>query len=189
MDADTLQRAVTTCRPIVASVRSEQLDDPTPCQSWKVRDLINHMVDAPTFAAVVMEKGSWSEQPGGPVDHASGDFLTAYDEATLRAVASFRADGALSKMLSLPFGEMPGGVFVNIATGDAFTHGWDLAKATGSSTDLNPELATEILETIRPMVPDEFRGQEGEKPFGLEIAVSPDATPADQLAGFLGRQP
>jgi uncharacterized protein (TIGR03086 family) len=91
--------------------------------------------------------------------------------------------------VTLPFGEMPGGVFVNIATGDAFAHGWDLAKATGASTDLSPELATEILDSVRPLLPDAFRGKDGESPFGPEVAVPADAAPADQLAGFLGRQP
>jgi uncharacterized protein (TIGR03086 family) len=130
VNADTFQQAVTASRPVVAAVRPEQLDDPTPCRLWKVRDLINHMIDAPTFAAIVMETGDFSNQTDESVDHAAGDYLTDYDAATSRAIASFRAEGAMSKLVKLPFGELPGAGFVNIAISDAFAHGWDLAKAT-----------------------------------------------------------
>jgi uncharacterized protein (TIGR03086 family) len=189
VDADTMQRAVKTSREIVTSVQPEQMDDGTPCKSWKVRDLLNHMIDAPTFAATVMETGDWSSQPGDSVDHASGDYVAAYDEATARAIASFRANGALSKIVKLPFAEVPGAAFASIATGDAFVHGWDLAKATGRSTDFDPELATEILVAIRPMLSDQLRGPEGQAPFGPEVKASAEASPADKLAAFLGRQP
>ena len=56
--------------------------------------------------------------------------------------------------MQLPFAELPGGVYVNIATTDTFTHGWDLAKATGQSTDLDPELATQLLAFAQGFVSD-----------------------------------
>jgi uncharacterized protein (TIGR03086 family) len=189
VDADTLQRAVKTSREIVASVRPDQMDDLTPCKSWKVRDLLNHMIDAPTFAATVMETGDWTNDSGESFDHASGDYLADYDAATAHAIAAFRADGALSRMVKLPFGELPGAAFASIATGDAFVHGWDLAKATGRPTDFDPELAGEILVAVRPMLPDQMRGSDGLAPFGPEIKVSAEASPGDKLAAFLGRQP
>ncbi|MFZ0666494.1 MAG: TIGR03086 family metal-binding protein [Acidimicrobiales bacterium] len=189
MDADSFQRAVKTSRSFVTSVNPLQLDEATPCRSWRVRDLINHMVDAPTFAARVMETGSWKNGSDVSVDFASGDYVSAYDEATSRAIASFRVDGAMAKVVTLPFGDMPGAVFLNIAVGDAFAHGWDLAKATGHSTDLDPELAAEILQAVRPLLPDQMRGSDGQSPFGPEVEVATDASAADRLAGFLGRHP
>jgi uncharacterized protein (TIGR03086 family) len=189
MDANDLQQAVTSARPILASVRPEHMDLPTPCQSWKIRDLVNHMIDAPTFAAIVMETGDWQNQSEESVDHAAGDYLAAYDAATARAIGSFRAEGALSKLVTLPFGDIPGAVYACIATGDAFAHGWDLAKATGKRTDLDPELAGELLAVVGPLLPEQMRGPDGQAPFGPEVAVPDDAPAADRLAGFLGRQP
>ena len=147
------------------------------------------MIDAPTFAATVMETGDWKNGSGESVDHASSDYLAAYDAATSRALAAFRADGALSQVVTLPFGDMPGEAFANIATGDVFVHGWDLARATGLPADLDPELATEILVAVAPMLPDQMRGEDGKAPFGPRVEVSADASPADKLAGFLGRHP
>lgn len=75
---------------------------------------------------------------------------------------------------------------MGLATVDHFTHAWALARATGQSTNLNPELAEQLLTAARAMVSPEFRGPEG-APFGLEVAVDPSACAADRLAGFLGR--
>jgi len=184
-----MQRAVTASRSVVTSVTPDQMDRPTPCQSWKVRDLINHMIEAPTFAAIVMENGEFISSGSDPVDHSAGDYVAAYDAATTRAVAGFSEDGALEKMVKLPFGEMPGGIFINIAVGDAFMHGWDLAKATGQATDLDPDLAAEILEAVAPLLPEQMRGPDGQTPFGYKVEVASDADAIDRLAGFLGREP
>jgi len=71
-------------------------------------------------------------------------------------------------------------------TSDVLTHAWDLATATGQSTDLDPELAAEQLAAVRAFVAPEFRGPG--KPFGDEQPCSSGHTPADQLAAFLGRK-
>jgi uncharacterized protein (TIGR03086 family) len=189
MQAEDLRRAVVSSRSVLAGVRADQLDDPTPCRSWKVRDLINHMVEAPQFAALVMETGGWPDRGDEDADHAAGDYLAAYDAATARAVRAFQAEGAMSKLVRLPFAELPGSVYASIAVGDAFAHGWDLAKATGVAADLDPGLAEELIAALGPLLPEQLRGPEGQAAFGPAVAVPDDAPAADRLAGFLGRQP
>jgi uncharacterized protein (TIGR03086 family) len=95
----------------------------------------------------------------------------------------------MDRIVKMPFGELPGSVFMTIATGDAFMHGWDLAKSIGGDTNLNPELATELLESVGPLLPDQLRGPDGQAPFGPLVEVPADAPAADRLAGFLGRRP
>jgi len=190
MDADSFARAVRSSRPVLVAVRPEQLDDATPCASWKVRDLINHMVEAPDFAATVASTRDFSNHQGGDADHASGDYLAAYDASTNRAIDAFRGEGALEGSVKMPFGELPTAAFATIATGDAFVHGWDLAKATGQAVNtLDPVLAEELLVEVLPLLPDEIRGADGAAPFGPRVEVADDAPAADKLAGFLGRHP
>jgi DNA-directed RNA polymerase specialized sigma24 family protein len=38
---------------------------------------------------------------------------------------------------------------MSLAATDQFTHGWDLARALGHPTDLDPELAGELLTRAR----------------------------------------
>lgn len=122
-------------------------------------------------------------------DFAAGDFTTTFNQGAKRAVTAFSAGGVMDKTMRLPFGDLPGGMFVLVAAVDTFTHGWDLAKATGQATDLNPLLATRLLENARAALPDELRGPEGQAPFGPRVEIAEPSCPADELAGFLGRQP
>jgi uncharacterized protein (TIGR03086 family) len=63
-------------------------------------------------------------------------------------------------------------------------HGWDLATATGQSTDLDPELGQAAFDFARDNL-ERFRG----RGFGPEVPVSEDAPLYDRLAGSCGRQP
>jgi len=41
---DLLERTTTAASRVVANVKPNQLDNPTPCTEWTVRDLLNHMI-------------------------------------------------------------------------------------------------------------------------------------------------
>jgi uncharacterized protein (TIGR03086 family) len=190
VNADDLQRAVASTRSVMASVRPEHMHNPTPCGAWTVRDLLVHMIDAPAFTAVVMETGDATAYSGAPVDPAAGDCVAHYDAATSRALAAFRAEGAMSKLVTLPaVGELPGADFVVLATCDAFVHGWDLAQATGLPASFDAELATGVLDAVRPLITEPTRDADGGALFKLEVEVPSGASPMDRLAGFLGRRP
>jgi uncharacterized protein (TIGR03086 family) len=189
MSVETLEKAFASTAGVLANVKADQLDDPTPCASWKVRDLINHIVGGTTFFAVAAETGAAPGRGGPRTDFTAGDFNAAFEQGAKRAVAAFRADGAMDKIMTVPIGQVPGSIFVNIAATDAFAHGWDLAQATGQSTQLDPVLAAQLLEGAKMALPDALRGADGEAPFGPRVEVSESAPPADQLAGFLGRTP
>jgi uncharacterized protein (TIGR03086 family) len=185
MDIDGLRQAIDTTRGVLRDVRADQLDAPTSCASWKVSDVINHVVGGQYFFSSAMR----GEAPAGEApDFAAGDFVTMFDEGAAACIAAFESEGAMERIVKLPFGEMPGSAFLGIAATDTLTHGWDVARATGQSTDLSPELATRVLAEIRPAISDGFRGEDGKAPFGPEQTAPPDASNADRLAAFLGRR-
>ena len=189
MSADLLEQAFASTARVLGNVKPNQLDDPTPCASWKIRELLNHVVGGTIFFATVAETGQPPAIGESPPDFSNGDYCAAFEQGAERAVAAFRAEGAMEKQMTLPFGQLPGAVFVNIAATDTFTHGWDLAKATGQSTDLEPELAQRLLENARGFLPDAMRGPDTQAPFGPRVDVPASSPAADQLAGFLGRTP
>ncbi|HYU39408.1 MAG TPA: TIGR03086 family metal-binding protein [Acidimicrobiia bacterium] len=187
MSAEVLRQAFASTGSILRNVSAEQLDLPTPCASWTVRDLVNHIVGGTTYFAVTAETGTGTAPPVGDADHTAGDFKAEFEQGAERAVKAFSADGAMEKVMTLPFGELPGSIFVLVAANDTFTHGWDLATATGQPTDLDPALAARLLEAAQ-FIPDEFRGPDGQAPFGPKVDVPEPASAADKLAGFMGRQ-
>ena len=184
-----LAQAFASTRGILARVTPDQFDAPTPCVSWKVRDLANHVMEAATwFAACVVGGAAPDPDPNTGVDYAAGDVLANYDKAMGAALGAFGAPGAQEKLLKLPFGEMPGSAFMGLAMTDVFTHGWDLAKATGQPTDIDPEMANQLLAGVQATMTDGFRGADGVAPFGPAVEAPDSASAADKLAAFLGRQ-
>ena len=178
-----LEQAIAAAKGVLANVSKDDLDKQSPCASWKVRDVINHLVDGHDFFASGM-----GEEPAGYGDVTDGDFQAAFDESSAGTLAIFSKDGALEKTAKLPFGEMPGAALMGLATSDIFTHAWDVAKATGQSTDLDPALAAALLPQVQASIPDMFRGPEGSgMPFGPQQEAPAGATNADKIAAFLGR--
>jgi len=190
MTAERLSRAFASTSDVLAGVSAADFDKATPCASWRVRDLLNHVVGGPRWFASFATTGAAPNTAGpeGAEDFCAGDFTAVFASDSARCVAAFSADGVMERMMQLPFGELPGSIYVNIATVDTFAHGWDLAKATGQSTDLDPELAAELLAFSKLALSDEFRGPDGKAPFGGPLTSADDAAMADQLAAFLGRQ-
>ena len=184
MATEALEQAIGSTRVVLTAVSKQQLGDDTPCAAWKVSDLINHIVGGQSFFEASVEG---KPPAGGETDFSATDFVSAFDQASQRCLDAFHADGVMDKMLTLPFGQMPGSGFVGIAATDTFTHGWDLAKATGQSTDLAPELAAQLLTGARKMIQPAFRSPEGTV-FGPEQPAPAGACNADQLAAFLGRK-
>ena len=190
MSADVLERAFESTAKVLANLQAGQLDDATPCKSWKVRDLVNHIVGGAEWFGITAETGT--APTGGDDtterDWTSGNIQASFDTNSKRAVAAFSSPGTLEKTLQLPWGPMPGSAFVMLAATDTFTHAWDLAKATGQSTDLDPEFAAQLLPQVQAAVPDMFRGEEGSgMPFGAKQEAPAGASAADQIAAFLGR--
>ena len=182
---DALAAAFDVARSQLTQVDTRCLADPTPCQSWDVRTLVNHIVGAPRAAAGLVAGTPVSNTT--EMDFSAGDFRADHDETAEMTLAAFGAPGALDKPVQFPFGERPAAFLMFFVASDQFAHGWDLASALGHTTDLAPGLAADLLEEARAIVTLEMRGAEGTAAFGPEQVAPAGATAADQLAAFLGR--
>jgi uncharacterized protein (TIGR03086 family) len=186
---EIIERACAVTAAVLGTLSATDLGRPTPCRSWAVRDVINHVVSSAGWYAHLAETGEMAEFVDESPDVTGGDFQAAFGAAAARVSAAFGAPGAMDKIMQMPFGGIPGSVCVWIAAGDIFTHGWDLAKAAGQSSDLDPGFAERLLAQIRQLLPDAMRGAEGQAPFGPAVELPASAPAADRLAAFEGRQP
>lgn len=182
---EALNRSLESTRAILAKVQRGDLDAATPCASWDVSALVNHFVGtAWWWAAIVTGAGAGA---AADVDYAAGDFVSAYEESIGIATSAFATEGVLERTFRLDFGEFPGAALLGLAATEQFTHGWDLARAIGHHTDLDPELASELLGQARYAITDAYRGPDGVALFGPAMQAPAGASPADELAAFLGR--
>jgi uncharacterized protein (TIGR03086 family) len=184
-----LNQAMQSTLGVLTKVQPSDLTAATPCVSWDVRALVNHFIGTAHWwaAAVTGEASAAGEDGPADVDYAAGDLVGAYEEGIRIAVTAFGAEGALDATVRLPFGEFPGTVVRDMAALDQFAHGWDLARAIGCPTDLDPGLADRLLAHARVAITDAFRGPDGQAPFGAAAQAPAGAGPAEQLAAFLGR--
>jgi uncharacterized protein (TIGR03086 family) len=182
-----LSRALDQTDALIARVRPEQATLPTSCRAWDVRALVNHVVhDVRQFTARV------SGAPWAPhdADVIGDDWVAVYRAAADALLAAWRREGALDGTVQLPFGEVPATWLVNQQIADLVVHGWDIARATGQPTDLDPELGQVALEWARENLRPQFRGGEGSgRAFGPEVPVPESAPLYDRLAAFFGRDP
>ncbi|MCE9623216.1 MAG: TIGR03086 family protein [Actinomycetia bacterium] len=185
MSTAPLEQAIATAKKVLAGVTPEHLGATTPCASWKVSDLVNHIIGAQHFFGSLAQ-GAAPSDAAAP-DFSAGDFNASFAQSAADAVAAFKVPGTMEKTLQLPWGPMPGAAFAGLAATDTFTHAWDLARATGQNTDLDPELAAGLLMGARAGIAPEFRGADGVAPFGPEQKAPAGASKADELAAFLGR--
>ncbi|HZQ29171.1 MAG TPA: TIGR03086 family metal-binding protein [Acidimicrobiales bacterium] len=145
------RRALDGTHGLVAGVREGQWRDPTPCADWDVRELVNHIV-AENFWVAPMLAGKSIEDVGAQFDGdvLGDDPLAAYDRSAADAAGAADEPGAMDRPVGVSYGPVPGSVYVGHRFLDVLIHGWDLAKATGQDTSLDPELVQACWDLAEP---------------------------------------
>ena len=169
---------------VVAGVRPEQLDGPTPCSEWNVRALLNHMIGGNIMFGTAA-KGDAVDPAVFEGDLAGNDPAGAYKRTAADAREGWSSPGAMERTVSLPIGDLPGSFGVTVHSLDHVVHAWDVARATGQAVSFSPEI-TDTFLTMAQGIPDDFRG-EG-KPFGPAVDAPEGAPALDRIAALLGRR-
>jgi uncharacterized protein (TIGR03086 family) len=167
-----LSRALDQAGDVLAAVQSDQLTQPTPCEGWNVEQLISHLLATPGKFIEMMTGGQpdWSAEPPPVPEDWAAAFRSAGDD--LIHLWHEKEEGADTSS-------------ADWQTAELAVHTWDLARATGQSTDLDPEVAERGLAFMSQGLTPENRGEA----FGAEVSVPSDAPVYDRLAAFAGRAP
>lgn len=173
-------RALDQAGVVVAKVRPEQAGLPTPCAEWDVRTLVGHLVDEVWRFAESTATGQRGDSDG---DVLGDDWAAAFQRAADALLTAWRSPGALERTTRLPGGEVPATWTLGQHVTEIAMHTWDIAVATGQSTDLDPAVGAAALEWGRANLVPEIRGEH----VGPEVSVVPDAPLYERLAAFGGR--
>ena len=171
----TYETATAQARQIMQGVKPDQLKQSTPCTEWDVQALLDHMAGAQTGLAGIVS--------GSKVDPGANPIETL-DVAAAAMVKAAKSPGGLEKMVKGFQGEVPAAQMLTIACMDLGIHTWDVAKATGQDTALNPGLVEFILPTTE--------GLAAGKPspaFAAPVDIPDGASRQDKLLGLSGRKP
>ena len=178
-------RALDDTGRIVDGITDGQWHDATPTSEWDVRQLLNHVVSGNWWVRPLVE-GKTIAEVG---DRFDGDVLGADPKAAYRqsaedAGAAFKAPGAMAAACAVSYGPVPGEIYAGHRFIDVLIHGWDLAKATGQDTSLDPELVQACWDVVQPQA----ELLKGSGMFGTEQPVPGDADLETRLLALLGRQ-
>jgi len=178
--------AVTT--GIVEQVRADQLDLPTPCAGWSVRDLLAHMVGNNNgFAAAALGEPPVVEVwDGVAVTDPVGEFAAS---ARRVDVAFASVEPLTGTFAVLGYGDVPAGQAVGMHFIDYLAHGWDVAVSIGVDAGLDEQACAAVLAIGSNWPPDSTAIWGPDAAFGYRVAVPEDASVADRMLGFLGRSP
>lgn len=153
-----------------------KLDEPSPCEGWKARDVVDH---------VVGNTAGFAQGIGGDAPEGDDDPSARFASARQALVEAARQPGALEKMVPGPLGgDLPARVLFGIIATDTLIHTWDLARALGHDVELDADLLQRSWDGVKPM--EAMIRQPGV--FGPAVEVADDAPFQTRALAFFGRQ-
>lgn len=177
---------------LVAGVRDDQLDGPTPCADTTLASLLVHVADLATGLAAAGRKdldavGVGVRPPPPHPDRLRADFRT-HIPADLAALAVAWSEPAAWEGTTAAGGiELPAAVAGLVALDELIVHGWDVARATEQVLVPTDDAAIEACIVAisgfagAPTPPD--------GPFGPPVAAPADASALERLVAVTGRDP
>jgi uncharacterized protein (TIGR03086 family) len=176
---DRYQQVSSGFNAAVSAVGSDKWDAQSPCEQWKARDIVAHVVQGHR-SVIAGVRGGDPTSLG-----ADEDPKQAWEEAS-RAIADITADPEESaKELDGPTGKMPAGEIIgSFVSMDVLVHTWDLARTVGADERLDEASVRHAFEAMKPMdamirQPNVF-GPKLEPPAGADVQT--------EFLYFLGRQ-
>ncbi len=183
---DAFDRGLAEFDDRVHRVRDDQWDEGTPCTSWSVRDLVNHLTGEHLWAPWLL-RGATLDEVG---DRFDGDVLgdrpvRAWEQAVAASRASFHEPGALDGTVHTSGGPTPTEEYARQMTMDLAVHAWDLARGIGADEALDAGLVALVYGDAR----ESSGSWQGLGIFDPPVRVPASASRQDRLLALLGRDP
>jgi uncharacterized protein (TIGR03086 family) len=180
------QRAQASFTDRVDAVEPGQWDDEA-LPHWTVADLVAHLVSEALWTPPLLAGEPFDLIDGRFPDETSDllgdDPLVGWESAADGALAAFAQDRALLHTVHLQRGPTSAAEYIEELTADLTVHSWDLARATGGDTELDPALVTAALVVADRLPADGVPGL-----FDPPLDVPRTASPQARLLSRYGRR-
>lgn len=195
-----LQAPARQLRALLTGVRDDQLAAQTPCASYTVGDLLDHLMGLTleftrAAAKAPQSAGSDGDDPKGPSGPGEASVAHLHPEWRHRLplqldalVAAWSEPTAWEGTTEAGGVTMPAEVMGTVVMDELVLHGWDLARGTSQVYECELSSAEVVFEFTSIMsLPGEEAGREGL--FCPVVEVPAEASLFDRALGFSGRDP
>jgi uncharacterized protein (TIGR03086 family) len=171
---------------VCALVRPGEMTLPTPCADWDLGMLLAHLSDSMADLETAIRTGNLDL--ARPPDHAAGDPVETLRDRAAELLCAAYGYGGPGRFVAVGGLPMPAGLVACTGAVEIAVHGWDVSAARGGAgcggvRPIPAVLATRMLR-LGPLL---VAGREGL--FAVPVDVPAQASPGDQLVGYLGRRP
>jgi uncharacterized protein (TIGR03086 family) len=170
----------------VGNVHESQLGQPTPCDDWDVRTLLNHLIVWTSYSLEARAHGDSVAQDLIDRDFAADPGFAADYRAQLdRALSAWSDPAKWEGSLDVMGSPMPAADVAALNIAEMVLHGWDLAAATGQAYTVSEPAAAAALRAVEANA-ELFRQYKG---FAEPVEVPPSASVLDRALAASGRDP
>jgi len=173
---------------VLANVDDSLLTAPTPCSDYSVGDVLHHVggLALAFTASARKDLGPLTGSP--PVPDASqldDDWRTRYPARLTELASAWGEPSAWQGMTRIAGMDMPGEAVGVVGLTEVVIHGWDLARATGQTYDVDPAIAEAVLANVA-----QFAAQGPvDGLLGPAVPIGDDAPVLDRIIALSGRDP
>ena len=176
---------------LVASVKDDALDRPTPCPAYSVGDLIEHVggLALAFTAAGRKERNEYTEMTGsGDAARLGADWRDRIPRDLAALAQTWAEPAAWTGMTRIATNDTPAGVVGLVLADELAVHGWDVARATAQAYACEPDILEAAQKFLQMFAsPDAPAGPE--VAFGPARILLPEAPLLDRVVGLAGRDP
>lgn len=189
---DVDRRAMAVTAQLVAAVTPEHWDDPTPCDRWRVHDLLAHILGQYHGFALAASGQPTTVAAFAPRPVTARRLAADYAAAAELVTGAFAEDGVPERRFHLPEiragGSFPATAAIGFHLVDEVVHAWDLATSIGVPVTFDDEVSQAALSVARQVPNDPASRGEGAA-FGPGSDPGPDRPILDRIVALLGRDP
>lgn len=172
---------------IIREIKPDQLDAPTPCSEYTVRDLVAHLLFwGPSLEGAARKEAVSPLSAEPAVDLVQDDWAAGLEAQVNRLVTAWSEPVAWegTTVMGGPT-ELPASVAGGMVFGELVVHGWDLARATGQ----RPRWTDEVLEATYQATVGMVEEGRQMAIYGPAVPVPASASTLDRMLGLVGRDP
>lgn len=175
---------------VVNHVTVDDLERPTPCAGWTLRDLLAHMTGQ-NYGWAAAAEGDSADRAVFADRVISDRPADDYAASASRVIEAFSAPDLLDRTMYLPEVrdgvELPAVTAIGFHLVDSVAHGWDVAKCLGVAAEFDDDVL-ELGLTVAEAVPEEARSVDERAPFRPSVSTTSDDV-LDRIVATVGRLP